>query len=256
MRRAFVLLTLCWTLIGSAAPNSAQTPQPNSLDYRAAYERWRRAVDSYPALTEPHWVSTANVPAELRRAVADLLLIGPNLTPLLVEEMRNEKDNFRLYRLMWLLNRVSGIRLFSVGGDENTVAATPRYRDRFIEEWDSKTFLRTTELLEATWTYRDEARRSEVIDPKKLLQIRRYGVFALPFIIEGLEKRDSPELLAAFLIIIGEPELYSYYLEKPTDFLPDRAQKLEYVKSWVGKNERRIEKLEGLPQQIKALTSR
>ena len=73
MRCAVVFLNLCWTFAGSADANPFQTPQPNESDYQAAYERWRRAVDSNPMLPEPHWVSTANVPAELRRAVQTLM---------------------------------------------------------------------------------------------------------------------------------------------------------------------------------------
>ena len=254
--RCAVVLTLFLTLIGSASPCSSQTPQQNAVDYRAAYERWRRAIDSNPALGDPFWVSTSNGPADLRSAVADLLSIGPNLTPFLAEEMRSEKDKFRLYQLEHLLNRVSGIKLYSNGRDENYVEAMPRYRDRFVDDWDSGKYLKATALLGATWTYSDEAQTHKGVDPNKLMEIRRYGVFALPFILDGLKKHNSSELFAAFLIIIGEPELYSYCIEKPSDFFPDRAQKLEYVKSWVGKNERRIEKLEGLPQQIKALTGR
>lgn len=256
MKYAVALFTLCWIIIGSAVSNTLQSPQQIASDCRAAYERWRRAIDSNPALGEPFWVSTDSGPAELRSAVADLLSIGPNLTPFLAEEMRNEKDRFSLYRLVLLLNRVSGINVYSAGLDENYVKAMPRFRDRFIEDWDSGRYLNATALLQAAWTYGDETRRGEGIDPKRLTEIRRYGVFALPFIIEGLEKHDSPELFAAFLIISGESELYAHYLEKPSDFLPERGQKLSYVKAWAGKNERKIDKLEGLPQQIKALTSR
>ena len=170
--------------------------------------------------------------------------------------MRNEKDHFRLYQLVLLLNRVSGIKLYSSGGDENYYEQMPRYRDRFIEDWDSGKYLNATALLRSTWTYSDDTRRIERVDPKRLAPIRRYGVFALPFIIDSLEQHNSAEVFAAFLIIADEPELYAHYLEKPSDFLPEPGQKLSYVRAWAGKNERKMDKLEGLPQQIKALTSR
>ena len=259
MKYAVVLLTLCGIMIGSGVSNSLQSlqsPKPPALDYRAAYERWRRAIDSNPVLGEPGWVSTDSGPAEVRSAVGDLLSIGPNMTPFLAEEMRNEKDHFRLYQLARLLNRVSGIKLYSGGGDENYVEAMPEFRDRFIGDWDSGRYLNASALLEATWTYGDDAETRNGVDPKKLTEIRRYGVFALPFIIAGLEKHNSPELFAAFLIIIGEPYLYSDYIKKPSGFLPARSQKLSYVKDWTRKNERRIDKLESLHQQVKALTSR
>jgi hypothetical protein len=254
MRYAVALLTLCLTTIGSTVSNSLQSPQTS--EYRAAYERWRRAIDSNPALGEPFWVSTDSGPVELRRAVADLLSLGPNLTPFLAEEMRSEKDHFRLYQLVLLLNRVSGINLYYGSEEENYVAAMPRFRDRFIEDWDSGKYLNATASLQSTWTYSDDTRKIEKVDPKRLAPIRRYGVFALPFIIDSLEQHNSVELFAAFLIINGESELYAHYLEKPSDFLPERGQKLSYVRAWAGKNERKIDKLDGLPQQIKALTSR
>ena len=106
------------------------------------------------------------------------------------------------------------------------------------------------------WTSSLSSPTRKEIDPQKLTQIRRYGVFAIPFIIESLEKRNSPELFAAFLIIIGEPYLYDNYLEKPSDFLPERDRSSPNVRGWAGRNERRIDKLAGLPQQIKASTSR
>lgn len=260
MRYAVAVFTLaifmlCWAIIGSAIPDSPQSQQTKS-DYRAAYERWCRAIDSNPALGEPFWVSTAHGPAELRSAVADLLSIGPNLVPFLAEEMRNEKEHLRLYQLVRLLNRVSGIKLYSSGEDVDYVKAMPQYRDQFIEEWDSGKYLSATELLHSTWTHSDESRSRKAIDPKNLIPIRRYGVYALPFIIESLEKQNSPEIFAAFLIITGEAELYSYYLEKSSEFMPERGQKLSYVKSWVGRNERGMDKLAGLHQRITALTSK
>jgi hypothetical protein len=188
--------------------------------------------------------------------VVDLLSIGPNLTPFLAEEMRSEKDHFRLYQLVLLLNRVSGINLYYGSEEENYVAAMPRFRDRFIEDWDSGKYSNATALLQSTWTYSDDTRRIERVDPKRLAPIRRYGVFALPFIIDSLEQHNSAELFAAFLIITGESELYAHYLEKPSHFLPERGQKLSYAKAWADTNERKIDKLDGLPQQIKALTSR
>lgn len=256
MRYAVALFTLCWILTGSAASKSLQAPQNSESDYRAAYERWRRAIDANPALGEPFWVSTDSGPTELRGAVADLLSFGPNLTPFLAEEMRNENDRFRLYQLAQLLNRMSGIKLYSSGRDENYVEAMPQYRDRFIDDWDSGRYLNASALLEATWTYSDAAETRNGVDPKKLTEIRRYGVFALPFIIARLEKHNSPEIFAAFLIIIGESFLYSDYLKKPSGFLRSRGQKLSYVKDWTRKNERRMDKLETLHRQVKALTSR
>ena len=127
MKYAIALLTLSGIIIGSAVSNSLQSPQKSAAEYRAPYARWRQAVDSNPALGDPFWVSTDSGPAELRSAVGDLLSLGPNLTPFLVEEMRSEKDQMRLYQLVILLNAVSGINLYYGSGEENYFAAMPRF---------------------------------------------------------------------------------------------------------------------------------
>ena len=255
MKYAVVLLTLCATLIGGVIADSFDSQQTGS-DYQAEYERWCRAIDSNPVLGEPFWTSTDSGPAELRSAVAELLSIGPNFTPFLVERMRIETAHLRLYQLVLLLNRVSGINLYFDSGEENHYGAMPRFRDSFIQGWDSGKYQNATTLLRATWTYSDDTRMHKEIDPKRLTPILRYGVFALPFIIESLEKHNSSELFAAFLIITGQRELYARYLEKPSDFLPERGQKISYVTAWAGKNERRIDKLRALHQQIKSLTNK
>lgn len=254
MRYTIVLLTLCWIVSGSAVPSSLQPPQTAS-DYRAAYERWCRALDSNPGLGEPSWVSTDSGPAELRGAVKELLSFGPNVTTFLAGEMKREKDHLRLYRLVLLLNAVSGINLYFDSGEENFYAAMPRFRDRFVEDWEAGRYFNAAALLQRTWTSPDE-RNPGRIAPKSLTPLRRYGVFALPFILESLERDNSAELFAAFLIIIGDSDTFAAYLERPSDFLPARDEKLSFVKTWVSKNESKIDKLEGLHQQIKALTSR
>ncbi len=256
MRYAIALLILCLIVISTTVSNFLQTSGQSSPDYRPAFEQWRRAIDANPRLAEPFWVHPEGGPAEMQSAVGNLLSIGPNLTPLLVDEMRTEKDPLRLYQLVILLNAVSGINLYYGSGEDNYFEAMPRFRDRFIQDWDSGKFLDAAASLETDWapSYDPQARKG--VDPKKLIQIRRYGVYALPFIIKELEKRDSPELFASFLIITGESELFAHYLEKPSDFLPEREQKLSYVKDWAGRNESKIDKLGSLPQQVKALTSR
>lgn len=256
MKYALAFFALCWIGVGSAIPNLLQAPHQAPPDYRFAYDRWRHAIDSNPMLGEAFWVSPDSGPPELRSAVTDLLSIGPNLTSLLVAEMRREKDQLHVYQLVCLLEAVSGINLYFGSGEENYYAAMPRFKERFIQDWDSGMYLNATSLLEATWTDRNESRPSEEVDPDRLTQVRRYGVFAIPFIIERLEQRNSPELFAAFLIITGDARSYSDYLKKPAEFLPERGQKLSYVKAWADKNQRRLDQLEGLPQKIKALMNR
>jgi hypothetical protein len=259
MRYKIVLITvailiLCWIVKGRAVPDSSNPSQPVS-DYQVAYERWCQAIEAHPDLGEPFWVRTDIGPSDLQEAIKGLLSYGPNMTSFLAQEMKKEKDQLRLYRLVLLLNAVSGINLYYESGEESFYAATPRFRDRFVADWETGKYLNASVVLQKNWTYLD-ARSRRTIDPKRLSSIRRYGVFALPFILENLEKHNSPELFAAFLIITGESDLYSDYLERPNAFLPAPEQKLEFVKAWVNRNESKIDKLEGLHRQIKTLTAR
>ena len=116
---------------------------------------------------------------------------------------------------MLLLNSVAGINLYYDSGVQSVYEGSPQLRDRFLEDWDSGKFLNASQLLRSTWQKGRQASASERIDPRKLTQVRRYGVFAIPFIMENIESSNSPELFAAFLIITGDSDLYAQYLESP-----------------------------------------
>ena len=95
-----------------------------------------------------------------------------------------------------------------------------------------------------TWAGRGQT--TDKIDPKRLAQIRRYGVYALPFIIENVERQNSPELFAAFLIITGKSDLYADYLEHPSSRFASREEKLSLLRSWASGNASKVDKLSGL----------
>jgi hypothetical protein len=227
----------------------------------AAYENWSRAIESHPELGEAFWVRTDIGPPEMRGAVEQLRSFGPNITPFVVEQLRNEKDPQRLYRLVLLLNLTSGVNLYFNSGAVNFYEAAPQFRDRLIADWDAGKYRNATESLKAAWQSDQsqtsgQTQTSDRIDPKRLTQLRRYGVFALPFIIENLESQNSPEMFAAFLIITGKSDLYTNYLENPSKQFAARDQKLSLMKSWARENESKLDKLNGLHDKIKAFASR
>lgn len=248
------IVALCLTFIG-AAMSSSQPPQDVEAAHAAAYERWAQAIESDPRLSEAFWLRTDIGPPEMRAAVREILSFGPNMTPFLVKELRRETDPLRLYRLVLLLNAVSGINLYYESGEESIYHAAPRMRDRFIKDWDSQKFQNASHLLRSTWRGGDEDESAERIDPKKLAKIRRFGVFALPFIIEQVEGRNSRELFAAFLIITGKSDLYAQYLEEPSSLFAGREQKLSLMKAWAGENEKKLDKLHGVHERVKALAA-
>jgi hypothetical protein len=250
------LLTVSIVDATAAASAGTQSSKPDAPNYRKAYERWCRAIDANGRLGEPFWVSTENGPAELRSAVQDIISIGPNMTDFIVKEMKTEKNTMRLYRLVLLLNRVSGINLYFGSGEENYVAAMPKFRDQFVEAWDSGKFLNATELLKGSWKYEDELAANMTVDVKRTLPIRRYGVFALPFIIENIQRHNSAELFAACLMIIGEPGVYATYLEKPYNLFPSRDDKLNFIRAWATENAGRMDRLGSLNNEIKMLAAK
>jgi len=235
--------------------NALPTSQSDDSAYAMAYEGWTRAIESNPALGEPFWLRSDIGPTDMRAAVKDLVSFGPNILPFLVKELKQERDSLRLYRLVLLLNAVAGINLYYDSGVQSVYEGAPQLRDRFVKDWDTGKFLNATQLLRGSWQKSHQLTTLERIHPRKLTQVRRYGVFALPFIIENIKSTNSPELFAAFLIISGDSELYAQYLESPSAHFASRDQKLSLIKSWVGENEEKMDKLKGLHDQIRMLAA-
>ena len=255
MRYILLPFLLCTTVVGVSLLNSAPVSQDADAAYEAAYERWSRAIESNPGLSEPFWLRSDIGPTDMRAAVKDLLSFGPNVLPFLVKELRHETDPLRIYRLVLLLNSVAGINLYYDSGMESIYDGSPQLRDVFINDWDSGKFLNATQLLRGAWKKDHQVSPSDRIDPRRLIEVRRYGVFAIPFIVENVETTNSPELFAAFLIITGNSDLYAEYLENPSKHFASRVQKLSSIKSWAGKNEKKMDKLKKLHDQIRKLTA-
>jgi hypothetical protein len=246
-----LLLAVTISYAASPTPVAAAGPQDTDQVYEATYLRWRAAIDANPTLGVPDWLTTDAGPPAVRSAVADLLAFGPNLVPFLVKEFRKEENRGRLYRLMFLLDRVSGINLFFNSNHENFYEAVPELKEEFLKAWDAGDYANATALLRKVWNEADTAPGR--IDPKRITPIRRYGVYAVPFIAESLEKRNSAELFAAFLIITGERDRYAAYIDNSSKSLPTRLEKQAFVKAWASQNVSKVDRLNGLSDKIRAL---
>jgi hypothetical protein len=255
MRSGLLIFFLCVTVIGASLIKSLPTSQSDDSAFATAYERWNRAIESNPGLGEPFWLRSDIGPTEMRAAVKDLVSLGPNMVPFLVNELRRETDSMRVYRLLLLLNAVAGINRYYDSGAQNVFNGSLQLRDSFIQDWDSGKFLNATQLLRGAWQKGHQGPTPERIDPRELTQVRRYGVFAIPFINENIESTNSPELFAAFLIITGNSDLYAEYLESPSKHFASREQKRSLIKSWVSKNEKKMDKFKGLHDQITTLAA-
>jgi hypothetical protein len=252
----FLLGALIAWCIAPAMPATARFPQEPDQGYRTAYLQSRSVIEANPALGDPFWLQTDVGPPALRSAVENVLSFGPNLVPFLVDEFRREADRMRLYRLMLLLNRVSGINLYFNSGHENFYDAVPEFKARFLSEWDAGNYANASVLLRSAWKDPHPGMTVEKIDPNSITQVRRNGVFAVPFIAESLEQGNSAELFAAFLIITGETALYAEYIEHPSRSFLTHDQKLLFVKGWAGKNEKKVDRLKDLHEKIRSLAIR
>ncbi|MBO0859433.1 MAG: hypothetical protein J2P21_13310 [Chloracidobacterium sp.] len=243
-----VSLMLCLVLM--ASPGLAQSAYP---DYKAVYDEWRRQVDAHPLLSLPPLFPQYIGDSDLRNATLNLLSIGPNLTPFIVEEIRTETDLHRQNDLMSLLNRVSGVNLYFCINAKNIWNAAPALIKQFIAKWDSGDFLKASELLKSEWKDPVDGTAPKKIDPCSIIPIRRYGVYALPFIFESLNQRNSSKLFAAYLIITGESDLYAQYIQSPLTMFQTPGEKLSHIKAWARENETKFDKLGALHTQIKAI---
>lgn len=249
-----VLALLCLAAIGFAM-SSGRLRQDSDSAYEAAYQKWSAVIDANPQLGEPFWFQTDIGPAELRTATQALLDFGPNLTPFLVEKLRHETDPMRLYRLVLLLDRTAGINLYYQSGAENFYDAAPKFRDQFVNDWDSQKFANATQLLRSLYQDRKEDTTARQIDPKVLADIRRFGVFAVPFIEENIRGRNSRQLFAAFLIITGRSKQYTAYIDNPSGRFTDRGEKLGLMKSWARDTEKKMDRLQELHDRVKQLAT-
>jgi hypothetical protein len=247
-RTMAVLLVLLFLVLMAASRSAQKVDQ----DYKVVYDEWHRQMDANPWLDGPQWFRTDVGPFGLRNATRNLLSIGPNLTPLIVEELRTETDRYRQFLLIYLLNKISGVNLYYGIGDVYVWDATPELIKNFIAKWDSGAYLRANELLATEWKDPDDGTISRKIDPNSIVPIRRYGIYALPFIIESLNQRNSSAVFAAYLIITGESDQYAKYIENPSTMFQAQGDKLSHIKAWARNNETKFDKLGALHTRIKA----
>jgi len=237
-------------LVLIASPRPTQNVDPA---YKAVYDEWRKQIDADPILADAQWFDPDIGLPNVRKATRNLLSIGPNLTPLVVEELRTETDPFHQYILIHLLDRVSGITLYYDSGADNIYGGIPALKDKFIAKWDSGIYLKASELLKSEWKDPVDGIAPKKVDPHSIIPIRRYGVFALSFIVESLNQRNSSALFALYLIITGESDQYARYIERPATMFQTRSKKISHIKAWAGKNETKFDKLGDLYTRIKTI---
>ena len=248
--KILILCMIC--LAGTSVVGGQDRADPS---FEAAYNEWCKAIESNTFLNIPHWFATENVPVEVSNAMKRLKSLGPNMTPFLVEQLRKEENRMRLYRLVLLLSRVCGINLYYDSGYENYYSASRQMRDSFIQKWDSGEYLRASEILRQSRSTVAEDVVVNAVDPRRLSGIIIYGIYALPYIVETLRTRNSPDVFAAFLAITCQMETYRSFINKPMQQFGSRQEKMHAVRTWVAQNRQRYDRLGMLSSQIEALVA-
>ncbi len=125
------------------APARARAPEQSSeARYREAYEAWMKAAFEIGI----QWWFTDDYGAPTYQPLRNLRDIGPNVTPFLVEELRREPDEKRIFRLSSLLRYLSDIDLLLGKPLLLTFQEAYRvHRGDFLAAWDSGVIANPTE---------------------------------------------------------------------------------------------------------------
>jgi hypothetical protein len=251
MKRLLAILLLACAVSTGSARSTGQAVEPA---FETDFLRWRAAVEAHGELDVTFWYRDTVGPADLRNAVSTLLSHGPNLVPFLVDQIRRETDQRRLYQLVFLLRPVAGINLhFGSGLDE--WSDVPVMKARFLADWDAGRYADAATFLRTTWKEPRLAADGS-IDAKTLAPLLRYGVFAVPFIEAQLEKGDSPALFAAFLNVTRQYDVYRDFSVRPTKSFSTRGLKVAAVRRWARENGPKVDRLKGLREQISVIAAK
>jgi hypothetical protein len=245
-----VQLTFAFLLFAPALLAASQ--EPADTRYHEAYDTWMKKA----LKLDPSWWFSEDRDAPLFQPLANLKHIGPNITPFLVEELRQERDRNRVYRLCTLLSHLSGIdpllgKPLRLGGFLQDQYADNR--EEFLAAWDSGAVTNPTDSLRIARQDIDEDRPVDNFDYRGSLgEVRSCGIYALPFIVGTLKQHNSDELFAAFLAVTAQYNLYTRYCNSPRQLFASHADKIGYLKAWFKANETRIDRL-SIHERLKLL---
>jgi hypothetical protein len=113
----------------------------------------------------------------------------------------------------------------------------------FLNEWDSGGFANPDRILQQVRDASNEDPSAKTVDYRKTFPYRHYGVYALPFLIGEIRERNSAECFNAFLIITFRRDLYEPHYANPLGRFPTVDEKMQFIRSWWGKNRSKFERL-------------
>lgn len=241
-----LMLISIFAVYGDIRQAPAYYAQKDSRAFRNAYEDWQRVLDGSPISSDPFFFNKDAGTKEQQDAIKAVLAFGPEAVPDLVLNIRSEGNRMHLYRAIMLLEELAGINVY-ISYNKNIHDEIFVLRDKFLREWDSGDYLEADRVLAKTGgRYLKKDLETEQIDPRSLVNIRYFGIYAMPFIIRGIRDYDSPECYAAFLIITKQREKYAEYISHAKQNQITSSQKMDDVKKWYADNHERLERMNNL----------
>jgi hypothetical protein len=122
----------------------------------------------------------------------------------------------------------------------------------FLEEWDSGGFLHPDTKLRAIRNADAEVPEASTVNYETTFPYRRYGVYALPFLIGEIRRTNSAQCFNAFLIITFHRDLYVRHYRDPRHLYPTVEGKMDFIRAWWRDNGRKFDQLGSLPAAIQS----
>jgi hypothetical protein len=204
---------------------------------KVLYERWHAAISANAFLSPAMYFQTNAFDPKLSNVVVEMRQHRLEMSRYLCEKIALEPS--LTYEDAKLLHRLAGINLIhtddmpistqDIGKNIQDLFAT------FKREWIAGVYrdpgVRIAQLCKERLPKESEGK----IAPLDLLPIRRYGVFAIPALVQQVKDNDSMHAFAALMMTLEEVDTYTPFFQNRRQNFPTKQAKLEKVKQSMGR---------------------
>ncbi len=228
---------ICTVFMGFFPVSLQSQSQKTDPQFESLYQRWHKALESNPFLTEPMFFQTNGVPEDLATVVTEIEQNKIGLAYFLAQKIAVGTNlNGVLYFDLRLLDHVAGINLWFPdrivdNPGQNIAELTARYR----AEWQQGLYKDPSKKIAELCNQKLSKEAGDDLNPHQVVALRRYGIFGLPELIRQVKKNNSKHAFAAYLIITGQPDEYADYLKHTNKKFTTPEAKIEHVKAKVEK---------------------
>jgi hypothetical protein len=218
--KTFVIFMLAFHVTMS----NAQTKQQKC---ETLYERWHQALAAHPILTEPMFFRTNTPFHDLTSVVEEINSNRIAMAYFLCEKMAAGTNQ---YPDVDLLDHVAGINLwFSENPTNGIEQEIEKNLALFRKEWKESIYKDPSAKVAQLCEARLAEESGDVLNPRAIVAIRRYGIFGLPELVRQIKRHNSKNAFAAYLIITGQPLEYSNYIRHSNDQFTSVAEKTSHI---------------------------